>query len=68
MLHITPWERAALVLLAANSASADIARRLLVPEHEMEQRLAELFTRMGASSRADAVAAATRRGLLVAGR
>ena len=67
MLQITPWERAALVLLASNSTIDDIARRLGQPEHEIESQLAALFSRMGAATRSDAIAAALRRGLLSAG-
>lgn len=65
MLQITPWERAALVLLAADTTTDDIARRLGLSNSEFERRLASLFSRMGAVTRNDAIAAALRRGLLV---
>ena len=64
MLHITPWERSALELLASGATTTDLARGLGVTEPEMEVRLTTLFARMGAVSRADAVATASRRGLL----
>ena len=66
MLHITPWERAALELLAAGTNTRDIASHLGIPETEMQLRLNTLFARMGAATPADAIAAAFRRGLLAA--
>jgi len=68
VLHITPWERAALLLLANGISTNELAGRFGVSEHEIETRLTALFARMGASSRIDAVAAACRRGLLIGGR
>ena len=64
MLHITPWERSALQLLATVSNRREIARRLDLTEQEIQRRLDTLFARMGATTPADAVAAAFRRGLL----
>jgi DNA-binding NarL/FixJ family response regulator len=64
MLQITPWERALLELLATGTPVGQIAGRLEMPEREVELRLMDLFTRMGASNHIDAVAAAVRRGLL----
>jgi DNA-binding NarL/FixJ family response regulator len=64
VLHITPWERAALELLAAGTNTSDIASHLRIPESEIQLRLSMLFARMGAASPADAVSAAARRGLL----
>jgi DNA-binding NarL/FixJ family response regulator len=66
VLHITPWERRLLELLALEATRADMARRLESTEDELERRLHALLTRMGAASPTDAVAAASRRGLLVA--
>jgi hypothetical protein len=43
-----------------------MAGRLGIPETEMHVRLRTLFARMGASTPADAVATALRRGLVVA--
>jgi DNA-binding NarL/FixJ family response regulator len=64
LLHITPHERAALQLLANGVETRGIADGLGVTEPELEARLNLLFARMGATSRAEAVAAAGRRGLL----
>ena len=64
MLHITPTERVALELLATGQAVADIARFLGATEHDLEMRLAALFSRMGVTTRADAVTVALRRGLV----
>ena len=64
MLHITPWERTALELLANGTDEHDMAGRFGIPETEMRVRLSTLFARMGASTPADAVAAALRRGLV----
>ena len=66
MLHITPWERSVLELLANGTNARDMAWRLGLSEPEMQLQLSTLFARMGASSAADAVAAALRRGLLAA--
>ena len=68
MLHITPWERSALELLATGTSPREIAGRLGVSEPEIELRLSTLFARMGAATQADAIAAAGRRGLLAADR
>jgi two-component system nitrate/nitrite response regulator NarL len=64
MLHITPTERVALELLSTGQAVADIARLLGATEGDLEMRLHSLFSRLGVTSRADAVAVAIRRGLL----
>jgi DNA-binding NarL/FixJ family response regulator len=66
VLHITPWERSVLELLANGTDARDMAVRLGIPEIEMHMRLRTLFARMGASTPADAVAAALRRGLVAA--
>ncbi|HYS27397.1 MAG TPA: LuxR C-terminal-related transcriptional regulator [Vicinamibacterales bacterium] len=66
VLHITPWERGVLEQLASGAATTDIARRLGVNDREIESSLATLFARMGVASRAEAVAVASRRGLLAA--
>jgi DNA-binding NarL/FixJ family response regulator len=65
VLQITPWERAALQLLANGIATHELAGRLGVSESEIEVRMSTLFARMGAASRSEAIAAALRRGLLI---
>ena len=67
MLHITPWERTALQLLATGKGNEEIANRLRIGAHEVEAYLAGLFERLGAANRTVAVAAALRRGLLGSG-
>jgi DNA-binding NarL/FixJ family response regulator len=64
VLHITPWERAALELLATGTTTIGMASRLGVSEPEIELRLSSLFARMGASNPTEAVIVASRRGLL----
>ena len=66
MLHITPWERLALECLASDMTTAQVAGLLGVPDCDIEAKLAALFSRLGASSRTDAVAVASRRGLIPA--
>lgn len=65
MLHITPWERTALQLLAAGTSTAQLAVNLGVPEGDVTGRLSALFSKLGAATQTDAVTAALRRGLLV---
>jgi len=67
VLHITPSERIALELLASGIATNELASRLGLSTREIDAQLASLFARMGAASRAEAVAFAMRRGLLSAG-
>jgi DNA-binding NarL/FixJ family response regulator len=64
MIQITPWERTALELLAAGRTPSQIGRHLGTGDDEVELRLSRLFTKMGAATQAEAVAAASRRGLL----
>jgi DNA-binding CsgD family transcriptional regulator len=63
-LLITPRERQALQLLAGGHTTIDVAAGLGMGTHETDLLLAALCAAMGAASRADAVAAAQRRGLL----
>jgi DNA-binding NarL/FixJ family response regulator len=65
VLYITPEERAALQLLADGQEANEIAVRLRVPESQIADLLTTLFARLGATSRAAAVSAAARRGLVV---
>ena len=64
MLHITPAERDALQLLAVDAPRSKIASSLGGSEADVERQLRSLFVRLGAVTSADAVAAASRRGLL----
>lgn len=64
VLHISPTERSALEFLALGKATEEIAEVLQVSAIEVEARLDALFVRMGVRSRAEAVAAACRRGLV----
>jgi DNA-binding CsgD family transcriptional regulator len=64
LLQITPIERAVLECLARDAATLEIARRLGIDEREVESNLVMLFARMGVRTRAEAIAAAIRRGLL----
>lgn len=63
-LRITPRERQALQWLASGRTTTDVATRLGVGTHEIDALLDALFAAMGAASRAEAIAAAERRGLL----
>jgi DNA-binding NarL/FixJ family response regulator len=63
-LRITPDERLALRLLASGHTTRAVAAGLGVETREIETVLASLFTAMGAANRAEAIAAAERRGLL----
>jgi DNA-binding NarL/FixJ family response regulator len=64
VLQITPWERAALQLLADGTAISQLAERFRTSERDLETRLSTLFARMGVVTRTEAVEAAMRRGLL----
>ena len=66
LLHITPWERAALQWLSEGKSPAELAVTQGMPEREVQQQLSALFSRMGAASLTDAVAAACRRGIIPA--
>ena len=64
MLHITPRERDLLRLLGAGATAAGIAQHLEVSASDVESFVRTLMTRMGATSEADLVTVARRRGLL----
>jgi len=64
VLHITPWECSALQSLAAGLSTAQLAISLGLSESDIEQRLAALYSRMGAASHSDAISVASRRGLI----
>jgi DNA-binding CsgD family transcriptional regulator len=63
-LQITPWEREALRLLANGHTTSDVAVSLGISRPDTTTLLTRLFAAMGASTEADAIAAAHRRGLL----
>ena len=65
LLRITPEERATLQWLADGKDNSQIARGLGLSSPEAERRLTTLFSKMGAKTDTEAVAAAMRRGLLV---
>ncbi|HJZ78249.1 MAG TPA: helix-turn-helix transcriptional regulator [Vicinamibacterales bacterium] len=64
MLHITPWERQALQLLAQGKPIDDIGASLGISASDVGFRIKALFAKMGVTNRADAIADAFRRGLL----
>ena len=64
VLHISPWERALLQLLAYGAEIDDIAARFNVTDREVEEQLCTLFARMAVRNRQDASVDALRRGLL----
>jgi len=63
-LQITPSERHALQLLASGCTTTDVAVDLGITTIESELLLTRLFAAMRVATRAEAVAAAHRRGLL----
>ena len=65
VLQITPSERALLECLANGVALTEIAHRLGTNERQVDVSLQALFVRLGVKTRAEAVASALRRGLLV---
>jgi len=66
VLFITPWERDALRLVAQNRTTTEVASCLGVDVVDVGSHLTTLFSRMGASSPADALARASHRGLIEA--
>jgi DNA-binding NarL/FixJ family response regulator len=65
VVQITPWDRAALQLLADGTSTHSLAARFRITERELHLRLSTLFGRMAVRSRSEAVSAAIRRGLVV---
>jgi len=65
VLHITPWERQTLQLMAQGKAIDDIGALLGISPTDLGMRVTALFAKMGVTNRADAIADAFRRGLLV---
>jgi DNA-binding NarL/FixJ family response regulator len=64
VLQITPSERQALQLIAQGAAMGHICAMLGLAASDIDPYLAVLFEKFGATSRAGAIAAADRRGLL----
>jgi DNA-binding CsgD family transcriptional regulator len=60
---ITPRELDVLRLVAAGDSNPEIARALGITVHTVERHTANLYRKIGARGRADAVAYALRRGL-----
>jgi DNA-binding NarL/FixJ family response regulator len=65
VLRITPSERHALQLIAHGESTSQIGAMLGLVRTDIDPFLAALFTRLGVTSRADAVRVASRRGLLM---
>ena len=65
VLRITPSERDALQLLAQGATTSQIGAMLGHVPADIGPFLAALFARLGATSRAEAIRAASRRGLLM---
>lgn len=61
---LTPREREVLDLLGQGLSNKLIARRLTISEHTVKFHVAAIFTKLGASSRADAVSRGARSGLI----
>lgn len=62
---LTPREREVLTLLAAGASNKVIARRLGMSFHTAKAHVAAVLHKLGASSRADAVARGARAGLVL---
>jgi len=65
VLQITPSERHALQLVAQGVPTSQIGAMLGLAPADIDPFLAALFTRLGVTSRADAVRVAVRRGLFM---
>lgn len=62
---LTPREREVLELLARGMANKGVARVLGISEHTVKAHVASVFEKLGASTRAEAVALGVRTGLLL---
>jgi DNA-binding CsgD family transcriptional regulator len=62
---LTPREREILSMLAEGLPNKVIASRLGISEHTVKTHLEAVFEKLGASTRAEAVARAVRLGLLL---
>jgi len=63
-VHLTPREREVLALVAAGTSNKGIARQLQVSPNTVKFHIAAILDKLDASTRAEAVAAAVRRGEL----
>jgi two-component system, NarL family, response regulator YdfI len=63
--QLSPREVEVLNLLAAGLGNKQIAPRLGISEHTVKFHVTSIFNKLGASSRAEAVAIGVRRGLIV---
>jgi len=61
---LTPREREIVELMAEGSSNRTIALRLAISRHTVKFHVASILAKLGARSRAEAVAVALRRGLL----
>jgi len=61
---LTPREREIVELMAEGSSNRTIALRLTISRHTVKFHVASILAKLGARSRAEAVAVALRRGLL----
>jgi ATP/maltotriose-dependent transcriptional regulator MalT len=61
---LTSREREVLSLVAQGLSNREIAARLILSEHTVHRHVANIYARLGVSSRAAAVAVAAERGLL----
>lgn len=62
---LTPREAEVLQLLAAGLGNKVAAARLGISEHTVKSHIAALYAKLGVSTRAEAVAAGVRRGILM---
>jgi DNA-binding NarL/FixJ family response regulator len=61
---LTARQVAVLRLVAAGLGDRDIAERLVISEHTVHRHVANIYTRLGCSTRAAAVSRATQLGLM----
>jgi DNA-binding CsgD family transcriptional regulator len=64
LLQITPGERHALRLIAQGRAFREVGQCLGVPPSEVGLHLTTLFAKLGAQNEAEAIAEASRRGIV----
>ena len=63
-IHLTPREAAVMRYLLEGLTNKEIANKLSISEHTVKFHLGSAMTKLGAASRAEAVALAIRRGLI----